>query len=61
MSTSKKSSARPGRHGSHLSLPRAWSTFTFVLVVVGATEERHLVEHVLLEPFDPEINHWCDE
>jgi hypothetical protein len=35
--------------------------FTFMLVIVGATEERHLVQHMLLEPFEPEINYWCDE
>src|SRR5436305_9410143 len=37
--------------GSQLSSP------SFVLVmIVGAAEKRYLVEHVLLEPFKPEIN-----
>ncbi len=53
--------ARAGRDGSHLPLARACRMFTFVLVIVGAAEERHLVEHVLLEPFEPEINYWCNE
>ena len=35
--------------------------FTFVLVIVGAAEKRHLVEDVFLEPFEPEINNWRDE
>ena len=53
--------AYPSRHGPHLPLARACSVFTFVFVVVRAAQERHLVQHVLLEPFDPEINHWRDE
>jgi hypothetical protein len=53
--------ARSGWHGSHLPFARACHMFTFVLVVVGATEEGHLVKYVLLEPFEPEINNWCDE
>src|SRR2546428_8245022 len=28
---------------------------------VRAAQEWHFVEHVLLEPFEPEINHRCDE
>jgi hypothetical protein len=35
--------------------------FTFVFVVVGAAEEWHLIEHVLLEPFEPDINNWRDK
>src|ERR1700751_6198232 len=31
--------------------------FPFVMVV-RAAEKRYLVEHVLLEPFEPEINDW---
>jgi hypothetical protein len=41
---------------SQLSSPR----LTFVMIV-GAAEERHLIEHVLLEPFEPEIDHWRDK
>src|SRR6266542_5468472 len=42
--------------GSQLSSPRPG-----LIMIVGATEERHLVEHVLLEPFQPEIDDWCDK
>ena len=28
---------------------------------VRAAQKWYLVEHVLLEPFEPEIDHWCDE
>src|SRR5207249_7126769 len=42
--------------GPHLSS----GGFAFVMIV-GATEERHLVEDVLLEPFEPEIDDWCDK
>ena len=42
---------------SHLSS----GGLTFVLVVMRAAEERHFVEHVLLEPFEPQIDDWCDE
>jgi len=46
-------SAHAGRLGSQLSSP------SFLLVmIVGAAQERHLVEYVLLEPFEPEINDW---
>src|SRR5204862_4841193 len=31
------------------------------VMIVGAAEERHLVEHVLLEPFEPEIDDWRDK
>src|SRR5262249_53857125 len=31
------------------------------VMIVSAAEERHLVEHVLLEPFQPEIDDWCDK
>src|SRR6266542_352028 len=40
--------------GSQLSSPRHG-----IVMIVGAAEERHLVEHVLLEPFEPEIDDWC--
>jgi hypothetical protein len=50
-------SANANRFGSHLSS----RGYTFVLVVVGAAEERDLIEHVLLEPFQPEVDHWRDE
>jgi hypothetical protein len=48
-------------YGRRLHLSWFSRGFTFVLVIMGAAEERYLVEHVLLEPFDPEINHWRDE
>src|SRR4029077_19854086 len=56
-STTSIGSTNAGWLGSHLSS----RGFPFMLVVVGAAEKRHLVEHVLLEPFEPEINNWCDE
>ena len=56
-----KKLACSGRHGSHLTLARARGMLIFVLMVVSATEEWHLVEHVLLEPFEPAINKWGDE
>src|SRR5258708_3695206 len=59
--TTSIGSTNAGWLGSHLALARACPMFSFVLMVVGAAEKRHLVEHVLLEPFEPEINNWCDE
>jgi len=50
----QKKLAHAGWLGSHLSS----SGLTFVLVVMRAAEERHFVEHVLLEPFEPQIDHW---
>src|SRR6266496_6678456 len=38
----------------HLSSRR----FAFVMGV-SAAEERYPIEHVLLEPFEPEIDDWC--
>src|SRR4051812_7720930 len=32
-----------------------------LVMCMHAAQEWHLVEHVLLEPFEPEIDHWCDE
>ena len=42
--------------GTDLSLAQPSPVFFFVMIV-GAAEERNLVEDVLLEPFEPEINH----
>src|ERR1700758_5311606 len=47
--------AGPCRLGPQLSPPR------FGVVIMSAAKERHLVEHVLLEPFQPEIDDRCDE
>src|SRR4029077_13128635 len=46
--------------GTDLSLARPSPVFLFVMIV-GAAEERHLIEHVLLEPFEPEIDDWRDK
>ncbi len=35
---------------------RLWPGFTFV-VHVRVAQKRHFVENMLLEPFEPEINH----
>jgi hypothetical protein len=43
-----------------LNLSVAFPAF-FLVMVVGAAEEGYLVEHVLLEPFEPKINNWRDE
>src|SRR5213075_956315 len=47
-------STSPHWLGAHLSSRR----LAFVLVIVCATEERHFVEHVFLERFEPDINYW---
>jgi hypothetical protein len=49
--------AHAGWLGSHLSS----GGLGFVLVVMRAAEEWDFVEHVLLEPFEPQIDDWCDE
>src|SRR6267378_3538276 len=45
-----------GWFGSHFSC----CGFAFVMGV-RAAEKRYLIEHVLLEPFEPKIDDWSDE
>src|SRR5205807_4700680 len=43
-------------------LTAAWIWGEIALVMsVGAAQERHSIEHVLLEPLEPQINDRCNE
>ena len=52
--------ASAGRGGPYFSLrmplPRFW-----LVMVMGAAEKRHFVEHVFLEPLKPQIDNGCDK
>ena len=55
--------------GRYLARPGGnWTEFLFLtrlrlalVVSVGAPQKWNFIEHVLLEPLQPEVNHRCDE